>query len=52
MGKRREQYLEATRKMVDGLRRDAFDVAQELGLVNLRVEGRAAILEEGRFPPE
>ena len=42
-GKRGDFYIDAVSRITEGLRGDAFIVAQEVGLENLWHEGRAAI---------
>ena len=53
MGKRGDQYADATSRIVEGLRGDAFIVAQELGLEKLQDPGQAerpATLEDVAVP--
>ena len=42
-GKRGDNYVDAVSRITEGLRGDAFIVAQEVGLENLWHEGRAAV---------
>ena len=42
-GKRGDFYIDAVSRITEGLRGDAFIVAQEVGLENLWHEGRAAV---------